>query len=102
MAPGGDPSTWGSISTFKNKQEIQKLYEQFFHDVKETIVCRAERVVIDEQQQRIGTEQRYVARTQTNELMSLYNCNFFDFNSQGLLSRIMNWSADEPYQKDSH
>lgn len=98
---GGDPTAWGNISRFKNKQDIQKLYEQFFQDIKQTIICRAEHIAIDEQQQRIATEQRYVAYNQAGELISLYNCNFFDFNNEGKLSRIMNWSANEPYEEEN-
>ena len=98
----GDPTAWGNVIVFKSKQEIQKLYEQFFHDIKRTVICRAEHLVIDEQQQRVATEQRFVAYSQADELFSLYNCNFFDFNAEGLINRVMNWSANEPYQEDSN
>lgn len=97
----GDPNTWGNFITFKSKPEIQKLYEQFLQGIKQTKICHAEHSVIDERQQRIATEQRYVAHGQTGELISLYNCNFFDFNAQGKISRVMNWSASEPYQEGS-
>lgn len=93
----GDPTAWGSFIVFKSKQEIQKLYEQFFENTKKILLCRAEHSVIDEQQQRIATEQRYVAYNYADEQMSLYNCNFFDFNEEGKIYRVMNWSANEPY-----
>ena len=96
-ANGGDPLEWGKLVVFKNKMEIHKLYEQFFHDIKDTKICRAEHITIDEAQQRVATEQRYVAYNYAGELISLYNCNFFNFNVHGQLCRIMNWSANEPY-----
>jgi ketosteroid isomerase-like protein len=97
----GDPAAWGSMITFQSKQEIHKLYEQFFQDINKTIICRAEHIVIDEQQQRISTEQRFVAYSYAGELISLYNCNFFDFNAQGQLTRVMNWSANEPCPEEN-
>lgn len=96
----GDPTAWGNRVIFKSKQEIQNLYEQFFHGTKKTLICCAEHSVIDEQHQRIATEQRYVIYNNANERISLYNCNFFDFNSQGQINRVMNWSANEPYQEN--
>ena len=96
----GDPNAWGNFVTFKSKPDIQKLYEQFFQDIKRIEICRAEHSVIDEGQQRVATEQRFVAYSRTDVLMSLYNCNFFDFNAQGKINRVMNWSANEPYTID--
>lgn len=94
---GGDPIAWGKLIVFKNKQEIHKLYEQFFLDIKQITICHAEYTVIDEKQQSIATEQRFVAYNNANEVISLYNCNLFSFNTQGQICRVMNWSANEPY-----
>lgn len=91
-AAAGDPSSWGSVKTFTGKEELRRLYAEFFAALR-PLSCTVPNRAIDSEAGSVVTEQIYVGERKDGVRVELDNCNFFHFNEEALIIRIVNWSS---------
>lgn len=94
-AAAGDPSSWGSVKTFTGKEELRRLYLDFFAALR-PLSCTVPNRAIDSEVGTVVTKQIYVGEGKDGSRIEMDNCNFFDFNEAGLIVRIVNWSSSRP------
>jgi ketosteroid isomerase-like protein len=92
VMPGGD--------SFVGASAIRRMYENLFADF-ESMRHEVTRVVVDASRGRVATEQHFRGSRPNGEVEEMYNCNFFDYDAQGKLSRVYIWMSSDSPLRDS-
>jgi ketosteroid isomerase-like protein len=78
---------------FEGREAIREMYVNFFDDFK-TTSHDIRNLVVDPAAGKVATEQSFRGQPSTGESQAeMYNCNFFEFNNEGKLSRVIIWMS---------
>jgi ketosteroid isomerase-like protein len=78
--------------TFRGGDEIRRMYVEFFAS-SQTGRHEIKNVVVDEEHGKVATEQTYVGESTDGRQHDMYNCNFFEFNADGKVQRVIIWMS---------
>jgi hypothetical protein len=78
--------------TFHGSEEIRGMYVDFFASA-ESIRHEIRNVVVDTEHRKVATEQAYIGESTDGRKHDMYNCNFFEFNNEGKLERVIIWMS---------
>lgn len=78
---------------FEGASAIREMYVNFFDDFT-TIRHEIRNLVADSSTGKVATEQAFTGSPSAGENEAeMYNCNFFEFDDQGKLSRVIIWMS---------
>ena len=78
--------------TYQGSEEIRRMYVDFFASA-EAIRHEILNVVVDAEHRKVATEQTYVGESKDGRKHDMYNCNFFEFDEEGKLERVIIWMS---------
>jgi hypothetical protein len=78
--------------TYRGSEEIRRMYVDFFASA-ETIRHEIRNVVVDTEHRKVATEQAYIGESTDGRKHDMYNCNFFEFDEEGKLERVIIWMS---------
>jgi hypothetical protein len=91
-APDASETVMPDGDTFAGAQAIRNMYVNLFADFAR-MRHEIARVVVDPRRGRVATEQKFVGTRADGTVEEMYNCNFFDFNEQGRVTRVYIWMS---------
>ncbi|MGZ3355514.1 MAG: nuclear transport factor 2 family protein [Isosphaeraceae bacterium] len=78
---------------FEGRDAIREMYVNFFGDFT-AISHEIQNLVVDAAAGKVATEQAFSGQpTAGKDQAEMYNCNFFEFDDQGRISRVIVWMS---------
>ncbi|GKZ37494.1 hypothetical protein AbraIFM66950_009044 [Aspergillus brasiliensis] len=81
-------------TTFTGRDAIHAMLSDFVAR-SITMEHRIWSMVVDEKAGRVATQQRYIGTLKDGTENDMHTCNFFDFDKEGRIEKIMLWMAGE-------
>jgi ketosteroid isomerase-like protein len=77
---------------FSGTAEIRSMYVNFFSS-HTSIRHEVRNLVADSEQGKVATEQTFVGQTAEGRVQEMYNCNFFEVDAAGKITRVIIWMS---------
>ena len=91
-ASGASETVMPDGDTFAGLPAIRNMYTNLFADFA-TMRHEISRIVADPTRGRVATEQSFVGTRPDGTVEEMYNCNFFDFDERGSVTRVYIWMS---------